>query len=121
MNTFVLIAIISHILENARCQPAASIAVLPLPRGFGVGLQTCKNWVFSPRRVKASLLPAAFRSQPALQPRSVTSFPTSCFHQVILISLFPIIFFLLPMPTQTVIPGRQGGNILPGLCQHFGR
>lgn len=49
MNTFVLIAIISHILENTRRQPAASIAVLPLPREFGVGLQTCKNWVFFPQ------------------------------------------------------------------------
>lgn len=87
---------------------AASRTLLPLPRGFGVGLQTCENWVFSPKQ------PPRSRQRSAASPALPPAFQHPVFTGVILISLFPIIFSLPPMPTQTVIPGRRGGNLLPG-------
>ena len=45
--------------------------MLPLPQGFDVGLQTCENWVFSPRQPLRESLPApGSPPQPASQPAS---------------------------------------------------
>lgn len=88
---------------NTRHQPAASRAVLPLPQGVGGAYRHMGARCSPPNSpsVRASLLPAPSAHSQPCSPAPWPVFQHPVFTGLILISLFLIMFFLLPMPTQT--------------------